>query len=152
MTQPVDSSILHEIVRLVEARKKVPNRVRVRNREYQITYLEDHQRRLEEALQRYDADRLNMLYGQLASKIKYQLLQRVPDRAAKPAARGRRAATKKRAAPAKRKSAAKRGAAKKGAGMRKKVAKTAKRKSATGARKSVAKRAPGRKRTGAKKR
>jgi hypothetical protein len=78
VAQPVDSSILHEIVRVVELRRKVPERVQVRAREYLITYLEDHQRRLEEALQRYDSDRLNMLYGQLASKIKYQLLRRLP--------------------------------------------------------------------------
>ena len=81
MTQPVDSSILHEIVRVIESRRKVPEKVVVKGREYQLTYLEDHQRRLEEALQRYDADRLNMLYGQLASKIKYQMLRRVPARA-----------------------------------------------------------------------
>ena len=82
VTQPVDSSILHEIVRIVEARRKVPERVAVRGREYQITYLEDHQRRLEEALMRFDRDRLNMLYGQLASKVKYQLLRRLPARPA----------------------------------------------------------------------
>lgn len=78
MNQPVDTSILHEIVRVIESRRKVPERVQVRAREYLITYLEDHQRRLEEALQRYDSDRLNMLYGQLASKVKYQLLRRLP--------------------------------------------------------------------------
>jgi hypothetical protein len=78
VTQPVDSSILHEIVRVVESRRKVPERIQVRAREYLITYLEDHQRRLQEALQRYDSDRLNMLYGQLASKVKYQLLRRLP--------------------------------------------------------------------------
>ena len=82
MTQPVDSSILHEIVRVIESRRKVPEKVIVKSREYVLTYLEDHRRRLEEALQRYDADRLNMLYGQLASKIKYQLLRRLPARAA----------------------------------------------------------------------
>lgn len=82
MTQPVDSSILHEIVRVIESRRKVPEKVVVKSREYVLTYLEDHQRRLEEALNRYDADRLNMLYGQLASKIKYQLLRRLPARAA----------------------------------------------------------------------
>ena len=80
MTQPVDNSILHEIVRIVESRRKVPEKVIVKSKEYLLTYLEDHQRRLEEALQRYDRDRLNMLYGQLASKIKYQLLRRVPAR------------------------------------------------------------------------
>jgi hypothetical protein len=45
---------------------------------------------------RFDRDRLNMLYGQLASKVKYQLLRRVPpgprqrwalSKAAKPAAK-----------------------------------------------------------------
>jgi hypothetical protein len=82
VTQPVDSSILHEIVRVIESRRKVPEKVIVKSREYVLTYLEDHQRRLEEALQRYDSDRLNMLYGQLASKIKYQLLRRLPARAA----------------------------------------------------------------------
>jgi hypothetical protein len=112
LTQPVDSSILHEIVRIVDARRKVPERVVVRGREYQITYLEDHQRRLEEALQRFDHDRLNMLYGQLASKVKYQMLRRVPQaapkaevkKAAKSAARPAKART---AAPAKAKSARK---------------------------------------------
>jgi hypothetical protein len=82
VTQPVDSSILHEIVRVIESRRKVPEKVVVKSKEYVLTYLEDHQRRLEEALQRYDSDRLNMLYGQLASKIKYQLLRRLPARAA----------------------------------------------------------------------
>jgi hypothetical protein len=82
VTQPVDSSILHEIVRIIDSRGKVPERVIVKSKEYVLTYLEDHQRRMEEALQRFDRDRLNMLYGQLASKIKYQLLRRVPARAA----------------------------------------------------------------------
>jgi hypothetical protein len=81
VTQPVDSSILHEIVRVIESRRKVPEKVVVKAKEYLLTYLDDHQRRLEEALQRYDSDRLNMLYGQLASKIKYQLLRRVPVKA-----------------------------------------------------------------------
>jgi hypothetical protein len=82
VTQPVDTSILHEIVRIIESRRKVPEKVIVKSKEYVLTYLDDHRRRLEEALQRYDADRLNMLYGQLASKIKYQLLRRLPARAA----------------------------------------------------------------------
>ena len=80
MIQPVDSSILHEIVRVIESRTKVPERVRVRGNEYQLTYLDDHKQRLEETLRRHDLDRLNMLYGQLASKVKYQLLRRVPSR------------------------------------------------------------------------
>jgi hypothetical protein len=91
VTQPVDSSILHEIVRVIESRRRVPEKVIVKSREYLLTYLEDHQRRLEEALQRYDADRLNMLYGQLASKIKYQLLRRL---SARQAAAALRAATR----------------------------------------------------------
>jgi hypothetical protein len=150
--QPVDSSILHEIVRIIEARRKVPQRVQVRSREYQITYLEDHQRRLEEALHRFDSDQLNMLYGQLASKVKYQLLRRVPPRAVKakkpaparrasPVAKGKKrkagakAAAKKarpaRRSPAKRRPTAKRAAVKK-------VAKKA-------ARKATKKKAPARK-------
>jgi hypothetical protein len=96
VTQPVDSSILHEIVRIIDSRGKVPAKVIVKSREYVLTYLEDHQRRMEEALQRFDRDRLNMLYGQLASKIKYQLLRRVPQRAA--AALGVSVAAKKPAA------------------------------------------------------
>ncbi len=83
MTQPVDSGILHEIVRIIDSRRKVPAKVIVKSKEYLLTYLEDHQRRFEEAMTRYDRDLLNMLYGQLASKIKYQVLRRVPARAAK---------------------------------------------------------------------
>lgn len=82
VSQPVDSSILHEIVRIIDSRRKVPDKVIVTSREYLLTYLEDHRRRLEEALMRFDGDRLNMLYGQLASKVKYQLLRRVPAKAA----------------------------------------------------------------------
>jgi hypothetical protein len=77
LTQPVDIGILHEIVRLVDKRAKVPERVRIRGKEYQLTYLDDHKQRLEEALRRHDVDRKNMLYGQLASKVKYQLLRQV---------------------------------------------------------------------------
>lgn len=73
----VDSSILHEIARIVQARAKVPERVRIQKRQYQITYLDDHRQRIEEALRRHDTDRLGMLFGQLASKVKYQLLRRV---------------------------------------------------------------------------
>jgi hypothetical protein len=100
VTQPVDSSILHEIVRVIDSRRKVPEKVVVKAREYLLTYLDDHQRRLEEALQRFDADRLNMLYGQLASKIKYQLLRRVPAKA-EPATQVKKK-TPAKVAPAKR--------------------------------------------------
>lgn len=79
-TQRVDSTILHEIVRVIQARAKVPERVRVQKRDYQITYLEDHRQRIEEALRRHDSDRLSMLFGQLASKVKYQLLRHVASR------------------------------------------------------------------------
>jgi len=73
----VDLTILHEIVRVIQARAKVPERVRLQKRQYQITYLDDHRQRIEEALRRHDSDRLSMLFGQLASKVKYQLLRRV---------------------------------------------------------------------------
>jgi len=68
-------------VRVIEARAKVPDRVSIRGKKYQITYLEDHKMRLEEALRRRDPDRLNMLYGQLASKVKYQAIRATPERA-----------------------------------------------------------------------
>jgi hypothetical protein len=74
VTPRVHSAILHEIVRVIDAHGRVPERVRVRGHEYQVAYIEDHKGRLEEAIRRHDADRLNMLYGQLASKVKYQLL------------------------------------------------------------------------------
>ncbi len=73
----LDSTILHEIVRVIQMRAKVPERLRIQKRQYQITYLEDHRQRIEEALRRHDTDRLSMLFGQLASKVKYQLLRRV---------------------------------------------------------------------------
>jgi len=81
-TARVDTTILHEIARVIEARAKVPERVRVQKREYQITYLDDHQQRIEEALRRRDPDRLSMLFGQLASKVKYQLLRQIAPRGA----------------------------------------------------------------------
>src|SRR5438046_10242322 len=65
----VDLAILHEIVRVVQARTKVPERVRIQKRDYQITYLDDHRQRIEEALRRHDDDRVNMLFGQLASTV-----------------------------------------------------------------------------------
>jgi hypothetical protein len=142
VTQPVDSSILHEIVRIIESRRKVPEKVIVKSKEYLLTYLEDHQRRLEEALQRYDADRLNMLYGQLASKIKYQLLRRLPARVAeaagvspakRPAARA--PAAKKPAKPARKPKAAAK--AKKVAASRRKPAR---KRSAPKGKKSAARR------------
>ena len=79
-TARVDSTILHEIVRIIQARAKVPERVRLHKREYQITYLDDHRQRIEEVLRRHDPDRLNMLFGQLASKVKYHLLRQIAPR------------------------------------------------------------------------
>ena len=79
-TEGVDSTILHEIVRVIQACARVPERVRVQKREYQITYLDDHRQRIEEALQRHDPDRLSMLFGQMTSKVKYQLLRRLAPR------------------------------------------------------------------------
>jgi hypothetical protein len=153
VSQPVDSSILHEIVRVIESRRKVPEKVVVKSREYQLTYLEDHQRRMEEALMRYDADRLNMLYGQLASKIKYQLLRRLPARAAEAVTLGaapakRTAGAKKpagarKAAPAKKVAAAKKSPAKAAARARPaRKAAAAKAKKAAGATRAAAKRRP----------
>ena len=92
----LDSTILHEIARVVQARAKVPERLRIQNREYEITYLEDHRQRIEEALRRGDTDRLSMLFGQLTSKVKYQLLRRL----GVPAARRARARVGSRAAHA----------------------------------------------------
>ena len=130
MTQPVDSGILHEIVRVIESRRKVPEKVVVKSKEYLLTYLEDHQRRLEEALQRYDADRLNMLYGQLASKIKYQLLRRLPARVAEAiearAVRAAKRSVAKAAAPKKPAKPAPKPAKKPAAKPKKAAAKTAK--------------------------
>ena len=87
----VDLAILHEIVRVIQARAKVPERVRIQKREYQVMYLDDHRQRIEEALRRRDSDRLNMLFGQLASKVKYQLLRRRPASGAQRKARARAA-------------------------------------------------------------
>ena len=166
MTQPVDSSILHEIVRIIDSRRKVPDKVIVTSKEYLLTYLEDHRNRLEEALMRFDRDRLNMLYGQLASKVKYQLLRRVPARAAsamglaekrtpanlvakpaKPAAaKAKPAAKAKKAVPAKAKAkpAVKKAAAKKAAKKpaKKTVAKKAPAKKAAAKKTAAAKKKP----------
>ena len=80
MTARIDSTILHEIARVIESRSKVPESVRIQGKSYQITYLEDHKQRLEEAIRRHDPDRLGMLFGQLPSKVKYQLVRRPTNR------------------------------------------------------------------------
>ena len=71
----VDVAILHEIVRLIQRDGTVPEKVRLSSHSYEITYLDDHRQRIEEALRRRDTDRLGMLFGQLTSKVKYQLLK-----------------------------------------------------------------------------
>ena len=75
MAARIDSTILHEIVRIIQERAQVPQKVRIRTKQYLITYLEDHRQRLEEAMRRRDTDRLGMLFGQLPGRIKYQLLR-----------------------------------------------------------------------------
>ncbi|GIW41127.1 MAG: hypothetical protein KatS3mg076_1704 [Candidatus Binatia bacterium] len=75
MSAKTDIAILQEIVRVIQRREQVPDRVRVRNKSYQIIYLDDHRQRLEEALRRRDRDRLAMLFGQLTGRVKYQLLR-----------------------------------------------------------------------------
>lgn len=72
----VDVSILKEIARIVQSRAKVPERILIQKRTFLITYLDDHKQRIEEALRRHDPDRLNMLFGQLESKVKYQVIRR----------------------------------------------------------------------------
>lgn len=71
-----DLPILREIVRVIQAQRVVPDRVQIQTREFEITYLDDHRQRIEEALRRHDSDRLNMLFGQLSSKVKYRQLRR----------------------------------------------------------------------------
>lgn len=85
----MDVAILHEIVRVVQGDGVVPEKVRLSNRSYEITYLDDHRQRIEEALRRRDTDRLGMLFGQLASKVKYQLLKERAAPKKRPQARGR---------------------------------------------------------------
>jgi len=71
----VDVNILKEIARLVQSRARVPERIHLQKRTFVITYLDDHRQRIEEALRRHDPDRLNMLFGQLESKVKYQVVR-----------------------------------------------------------------------------
>ncbi len=71
----LDLAILREIVRIVQEKARVPEKVRILKRQYLLLYLEDHRQRMEEALRRFDMDRVNMLFGQLASKVKYQVIR-----------------------------------------------------------------------------
>lgn len=70
---PLDKEILQEIVRVVRAKRVVPSTVDVGGKRYRLTYLEDHQQRMTEALASEDWDKLGILFGQLASKVKYQV-------------------------------------------------------------------------------
>lgn len=100
----VDVSILKEIARIIQSRARVPDRIQVQKRTFLITYLDDHKQRIEEALRRHDPDRLNMLFGQLESKVKYQLVRRSPAAAggqpSKRSARSSSAPSKRRPARA----------------------------------------------------
>lgn len=71
----LDLAILREIVRIVQEKARVPEKVRILKRQFLLIYLEDHRQRMEEALRRFDMDRVNMLFGQLASKVKYQVIR-----------------------------------------------------------------------------
>lgn len=71
----IDRPILLEIVRIVQAQARVPEQILIQKRKFSITYLDDHRQRIEEALRRQDASQLNMLFGQLESKVKYQALR-----------------------------------------------------------------------------
>ncbi len=73
MTTVLDKQILQEIVRVVQAEERVPTVVQVNGQRYVLTYLEDHDRRMQDALANRDPNLLSMLFGQLASKVKYQL-------------------------------------------------------------------------------
>ena len=84
MAARTDSAILHEIVRIIQERAHVPEKVRIRTKQYQITYLEDHRQRLEEAMRRRDTDRLGMLFGQLPGRIKYQMMKASRSKTATP--------------------------------------------------------------------
>ena len=139
----VDIAILREIVRVISTRSEVPEFVDLNKKRFQVTYLEDHKQRIEEALRRNDRDRLNMLYGQLESKVKYQLLRsagsgRAGD--APTAARKKATAPTKTAAKAVVKAAAK---SAKAAGKAAKTVKTAPK--AAKATKKVATRSPSKK-------
>jgi hypothetical protein len=81
VTAPTDIAILHEIVRIIRERAQVPDKVVIRSKRYQITYLVDHRQRLEEAMRRRDADRLGMLFGQLPGRIRYQMTKGVRGKA-----------------------------------------------------------------------
>ena len=117
----LDLAILKEIVRIVQEKSRVPEKVRILKRDYALVYLEDHRQRMEEALRRFDSDRVNMLFGQLASKVKYQVVRTAkkpvalpqkragtpkPGQKAPPSSKVKLAARPARTAPPKRSAAA----------------------------------------------
>lgn len=71
----IDRPILLEIVRVIREQAKVPDLISIQKRAFSITYLDDHRQRIEDAVRRQDGDRLNMLFGQLESKVKYQAIR-----------------------------------------------------------------------------
>lgn len=106
----IDRPILLEIVRVVQTQGRVPDFVSVQKRRFSITYLEDHRQRLEEALRRQDSGQLNMLFGQLESKVKYQVVKQpreTPAEKSRPAAASRSTAKTKPRQVAAKKTAAK---------------------------------------------
>ncbi|GIW43020.1 MAG: hypothetical protein KatS3mg077_0302 [Candidatus Binatia bacterium] len=91
-TTPLDKEILQEIVRIVRTKEEVPTCVEVGGKRFAVTYLDDHSQRLRDAIASRDANMLSILFGQLASKVKYQLLS-----TAAPTSRVARTKTKLRA-------------------------------------------------------
>lgn len=74
MLVPLDRQILQEIVRIVQTQQRVPTSVQVDGHQYALTYLDDHDRRLQDAIENRDSNLLGMLFGQLASRVKYQAI------------------------------------------------------------------------------
>jgi hypothetical protein len=86
----LDKQILQEIVRVVQAEQRVPSTIEVDGNRYALTYLEDHERRMQDAIANRDANLLSMLFGQLASKVKYQLAASQPPQKPAKVAKARR--------------------------------------------------------------
>ncbi len=94
-TTPLDKEILQEIVRVIRSEAKVPHTVAVSGKRYALTYLEDHHQRLVDALASRDPNMLSILFGQLASKVKYQAITAAETTDAQEPARTKKAATDK---------------------------------------------------------
>ncbi|GBD26103.1 hypothetical protein HRbin30_01431 [bacterium HR30] len=104
-TTPLDKEILQEIVRVIRAEEKVPYTVDVGGKRYALTYLEDHAQRLMDALASRDANMLSILFGQLASKVKYQAVASPEPRVARRPAKAQKSVATK-ATPARKRKAA----------------------------------------------